>query len=100
MKPSALMKQLKAGKTLSAIATSKGKSVDDLKAAILADAKTRLDDRVEDGDMTQAQADSKLSELTAKINDVVTKPLPRRGGGANGGCRPPAGGNGGGGTYL
>jgi len=119
MKAPALMKQLKANKTLTSIATAKGKSVDGLKAAIIADAETHLAADVASGKHTQAEADERLAQLKTSIDDIVTKPLPARGpggdcpngggpGGAGGAGAPGAGpgaGTGattgtGGGTYL
>ena len=90
MKPAEVMKQLKAKKTLASIATAKGKSVDGLKAAIVADAEKHLAADVAAGKLDQAAADAKLAELKTRVNDIVTKPLPARGPGGPGGCRPPA----------
>lgn len=92
MKSAALMKQLKAKKTLTAIATAKGKSVDGLKAAILEDAKAKTAADVAAGRIDQDEADERIADLESRINDIVTKPLPARGPGGNCPNRPGAGG--------
>jgi hypothetical protein len=55
--------QLRAGKSLADIAKAHGKSLDDVRATLKADAKARLDKAVKDGDLTQAQADDMLAHL-------------------------------------
>jgi polyhydroxyalkanoate synthesis regulator phasin len=55
--------QLRAGKSPADIAKAQGKSLDDVRAALKADAKTRIDEAVKDGDLTQAQADKILAHL-------------------------------------
>jgi polyhydroxyalkanoate synthesis regulator phasin len=71
-----LRTQLRSGKTLAQIATAQGKSVDGLKAAILADAKSRLDQAVAAGKLTPAQAKSILAELTAHLDGLVNRTGP------------------------
>jgi uncharacterized membrane protein len=66
-----LHEQLRAGKSLAEIAKAEGKSVDGLKDALLADAKERLDQVVEDGRLTAAQRDEMLERLESKIDDLV-----------------------------
>ena len=95
MKPAAVMKQLKAKKTLAALATAKGKSVDGLKAAIIADAQAKLAKDVAADRIDQADAEERLADLEGRIDDIVSKPLPARGaGGGNCPNRPGAGGQG------
>ncbi|MEA2129276.1 MAG: hypothetical protein QOJ85_2167, partial [Solirubrobacteraceae bacterium] len=55
--------QLRAGKSLADIAKAQGKSLDDVRATLKADAKARIDKAVKDGDLTQAQADEFLARL-------------------------------------
>ena len=47
---------LKSGKTLADLATSKGKSVSDLVNALIAPAKTNLDQAVKDGKITRRRS--------------------------------------------
>jgi hypothetical protein len=58
-----LFEQLRDGKTIAEIAKAKGKSLDDVRAAVKADAKERADKAVKDGDLTQQQADDLLAHL-------------------------------------
>ena len=66
-----LHEQLRDGRSLADIATAEGKSVEGLKQALLASAKERLDQAVEDGDITPAQRDELLQQLESKIDDLV-----------------------------
>jgi len=77
---------LQGGTTLADYATSKGKTAQDVIDALVAKAKSALDTRVTAGDMTQADADTELTEATAAITDVVEKggPLGGRGFGMGG----------------
>jgi hypothetical protein len=50
---------------------SSGQSLADLKKAMVADAKERLDKAVENGMLTEAQAKEALSEIEARIDDLV-----------------------------
>ena len=61
---------LKGGKTLAQLVTAP-KTVDGLVAALTADAKTKLDKAVADGDITQAQENAILSKLTERVTDFV-----------------------------
>jgi hypothetical protein len=71
-----LRAQLRNGKTLAQVATDQGKSVEGLKAAILADAKSRLDQAVAVGRLTAAQAEAILARLTSHIDDLVDRTGP------------------------
>jgi polyhydroxyalkanoate synthesis regulator phasin len=75
-----LRTQVESGKSLAEIATDQGKSVDGLKAAILADAKDNLDQAVAAGKLTDAQAKAMLAELTSHVDDLVNGkgPIHRR----------------------
>ena len=58
-----LFEQLRDGKSIADIAKAKGKTLDDVRAAVKADAKRRADEAVKNGDLTQAQADDMLAHL-------------------------------------
>jgi len=75
-----LRTQLQAGKTLAQIATAEGKTVSGLEDAIVADAKTHLDAEVADGNLTAAQAATKLANLKDHVSDMVTSTGPPAGG--------------------
>jgi hypothetical protein len=64
---------LRSGKSLAEIATDKGKTVDGLVAALVADAKERLADAVADEKLTQAQADKLLAGLTERVTAMVNR---------------------------
>jgi hypothetical protein len=67
----ALLEKLSKGQSLAEIAKAQGKSVDGLKKAMVADAKERLDEAVENGMLTEAQAKEALSEIQKRIDDLV-----------------------------
>ena len=75
-----LRTQIESGKSLAQVATAQGKPVEGLKAAILAEAKSHLDQAVTAGKLTAAQAKTILAELTSHIDDLVnrTGPPPHR----------------------
>lgn len=66
-----LHNQLESGKSLADVAKTKGKSVDGLVDALVADAKKHLDEEVSEGDLTRAQADQILSRLEEGIRALV-----------------------------
>jgi D-Tyr-tRNAtyr deacylase len=66
-----LVKDALAGKTLAQIATGHGKTVDGLKAAMLAAVKTRLDAAVAVGKATTAQEQTKLDRAAKLIDRIV-----------------------------
>ena len=81
--PAALHTALEGGKSLADVAKDKGKTVDGLKAAILAKATTNLAAAVAAGDLTAAQRDAALTRLKSSLDDIVTHTHadgPRRGG--------------------
>lgn len=61
---------LKGGKTLAQLVTAP-KTVDGLVAALTADAKTKLDKAVANGDLTTAQENTILNKLTERVTDFV-----------------------------
>ncbi|HET9322833.1 MAG TPA: hypothetical protein VFO03_03075 [Gaiellaceae bacterium] len=71
MTESALRTQLESGKTLAQVAKAKGKSVDGLVDALMADKKQAVDQAVKNGDLTQAEANKILAELRSRITDLV-----------------------------
>jgi hypothetical protein len=74
-----LLEQLRSGKSLADVAEAQDKSVDGLKKAMLADAKKRLDEAVEEGMLTEAQAKEKLDAIESKLDDIVNGKFPDRG---------------------
>lgn len=66
-----LAEQLRAGKSLADIAAAQGKSVAGLKDAILAAAKTHLDQEVSEGELTAAEAAMRLADFKANLDDIV-----------------------------
>ena len=88
----ALRAQLEDGKTLADVAeATKGKSVDGLVAALVADEKEKLDAAVKAGRLTQAQADTILADAKARTTDLVNGTFSARPHGRFGG---PGDGNG------
>jgi hypothetical protein len=73
--PSELRAQLR-GTSLAALAQRQGKSVEGLKAAMLAPAKAKLAKAVESGRITQARADRMLAKLSALVDRLVAKTFP------------------------
>ena len=65
-----LRTQLRDGKSIADIAKAQGKSLDDVRAALKADAKTAADKAVKDGDLTQKQADELLSHLDEALSHL------------------------------
>ena len=76
--PDELRTQLKDGKTLAQIAAAQSKSLDGLKAAILAGAKERLDQAVAAGKLTAAQEQTMLDRLQEHLDDIVNRTGPPR----------------------
>jgi hypothetical protein len=74
-----LLEQLTSGKSLADVAKAEDKSVDGLKKAMVADAKERLDQAVEEGMLTEAQAKEKLEAIESRIDDIVNGKFPDRG---------------------
>ena len=80
-----LKTQVQSGKTLAQIATAQGVDVKVVIDTIVADVKTHIADEVTSGEITQAQADTKLAGLTAKVTEMVNTVRPARGEGMRGG---------------
>ena len=79
-----LQTQLQSGKSLADIAKAQNVDVAKVKAAITADIKAHLDDEVKSGEHTQAEADQKLAEITANLDDMVNGVRPAGGPGMGG----------------
>jgi hypothetical protein len=80
-----LATELTGGKTLADVAKAKGKSVDGLVSALVADEKQELDAAVAAGRITKAQADEMLANAKQRFTDMVNGTLPERGHGPLGG---------------
>ena len=77
---SKLREGLRDGKSIADLAKANGKSLDDVRKALKATAKARLDKAVKDEDLTQKQADRLLDRVGEKIDALTSgKPLLRRG---------------------
>jgi hypothetical protein len=66
-----LEERLNEGTTLAEVAEAQGKSIDGLKQALVDAAKERIDQAVEDGDLTQAEADDALEGIERRIDAFV-----------------------------
>lgn len=67
---------LESGQSLADLAVSKGKTAQDVIDAVVAEATTKINEKVTAGDLTQAQADKILAEVTARAGDFVNMKLP------------------------
>ena len=78
--------ELHSGKSLATIAESKGVAVQKVIDAIVTEVKAHVADEVASGELTQAEADAKLADVTAKVTEMVNSTRPMRGeGGPRGG---------------
>ena len=80
-----LKTQVQSGQTLAQIATAQGVSVQSVIAVLVADMQVHIAGEVTSGEITQAQADSKLAGLIAKVTEMVNTVRPARGEGMRGG---------------
>jgi hypothetical protein len=83
-----LVTALRSGQSIAQVAQSRGVDVQKVIDAIVADARTRLAEKVQSGDLTQAQADERLANLSQRVTDMVNRtggfrhgPRPRPGDG-------------------
>ena len=77
-----LRTDLQNGQSIADIAAAKGVDVQTVIDALVAEAKTHLDEKVASGDITQAQADERLSQLTEGVTAMVNgerPPMPEGG---------------------
>ncbi len=70
---------LRDGQTLAEIADAHDVTAQAVIDALVADAKERLDQAVADGDVDQAEADERLSDITDRITTAVNEGFPGRG---------------------
>lgn len=68
-----LVTALRSGQSVAQVAQSRGVDVQKVIDAIVADARTRLAEKVQAGDLTQAQADEKLADLPQRVTDMVNR---------------------------
>ncbi len=67
------------GATLASVAEAHGKSRDELKAFLTSEFKTKLDERVAAGDLTQAEADEMLAKHTERLDEMIDSERPEPG---------------------
>ncbi|HVF20520.1 MAG TPA: hypothetical protein VNA14_09785 [Mycobacteriales bacterium] len=68
---------LRSGESIADVARSKGIAPQKVVDALLAEAKTRLDKQVAAGDLTQAEADARLSKAKGMFTSLVNGDLPK-----------------------
>lgn len=66
-----LQSELSSGKTLKQVITEQGKTVDDVVNAVVAQAKTELDQLVQSGTLTQDQETQRLNDLKQQLTDAI-----------------------------
>jgi gas vesicle protein len=71
-----LRTELQAGKTIAQVAADQGVDVQDVIDALVAEVKEHLDEEVASGEHTQEEADAKLAEATTRITDRVNNGKP------------------------
>jgi hypothetical protein len=67
---------LRDGQTLAELAEANGASAEAVIDALVAEAEEHLADEVADGELTQAEADERLAELTERVTDFVNNGRP------------------------
>jgi hypothetical protein len=67
-----LKEQLRDGKSVADVAKANGKTLADVRSAVRAGLKTRLDKAVKDGDLTRKQADHMLDRISEKVTAIGT----------------------------
>ena len=75
---------LEGGQSLADLAVSKGKTAQDVIDAIVAEATTKLNTAVTDGKLTQAEADTRLADITTHATEFVNSTPPVGGPGFGG----------------
>ena len=70
----ALFRRLRSGETIAEIAEAEGKSLADVKAAVRAAVAERLEEKVQSGDLTEAQRDEMLEHLDEHIDRLGDMP--------------------------
>jgi hypothetical protein len=66
-----LQEQLSSGKSLAAVATAQNVNVQLVIDAVVAEMRAHIAEEVASGEVTQAQADAKLAEVTSRVTDMV-----------------------------
>lgn len=74
-----LRTQLRSGKSFADIAKAQSVDVAKVIDTIVADIKTKLTAEVTSGELTQAEADAKLTQITARVTEMVNKSRPEAG---------------------
>jgi len=69
----------KEGKSIADVAEEQNKDLDDVKQAMLDEAKAKQAERVAAGEVTQDEADERYAKLEEKIDDIVTRTPRARG---------------------
>jgi polyhydroxyalkanoate synthesis regulator phasin len=77
---------LQSGQSIADLAVSKGKTAQDMIDAVVKEVNTKIAARVTAGDLTQAEADKALTEITTRVTEFVnsTHPMGDRGFGGPG----------------
>ena len=73
---SALRRQLENGKTLAQVARDRDKSVEGLVDALLVEPKEQIEQDVDNGELTRAEADQFLAGMKQRITDLVNGRMP------------------------
>jgi len=79
-----LKTQVQSGKTLAQIATAQSVSIQSVINVLVADMQAHIAEELASGEITQAQADTKLAGVTAKATERVNNLPPTRGAGTRG----------------
>lgn len=77
MTEAAIRNALEDGKTLAQLARDRNKTVDGLVDALVAESRKRIDQAVEDGRLTRAEANEFVEGLRARTTDLVNGRFPR-----------------------
>jgi ssDNA-specific exonuclease RecJ len=64
---------LRSGQSIAQVAQSRNVDVQKVIDAIVADARQRIAEKVQSGDLTQAQADERLADLPQRVTDLVNR---------------------------
>ena len=70
---------LKGGQTLAQVAADKGVNVQVVVDALVASATNHINEEVASGELTQAEADEKLANVTERVTERVNNPRPEGG---------------------
>ncbi len=76
MTPADLTSELQSGKTISDVAKEKNIGLDQVKTSVLSDLKSKLDQVVQNGKLTQAQADVIYNRLGTNFDTFVNRTWP------------------------